>query len=240
LLRTAKGLQVIQNSDGENRLVRMLPRNRSGWPLWRILAQYLTSDKLEQNDWAVTAESLLDIEVTGVHGWRSDVLALCWTRFGEDNDWNPGKLLLSFPDVWLAKEAKRLGSLIPRRESRERQHQTLRYLRFLEWVMEGVKRPGASLVALGRSLGCERDTSPISDLVQRLRKRSQKFAVCRSIVEAAAQEAIGPPVRQGINASVGHGGEISELVGAVHRAFVRGGRLPKNPVVHNGYRVQLS
>jgi hypothetical protein len=157
-------------------------------------------------------------------------LVLCWARFDE-MEWNPSELLLSFPDVWLAAEAKRLGALIPRSRFgvRHRHRQFVRYLRFFDWLMTDVVRPGPRLVALGSSLGCHREPSPIGSLVRRLRKRIREFARYEPVVKAAAEKAIGPPPARGRSplAQMGHGDRVWDLVDTARRLYVRTGLRPR-------------
>ena len=240
LVNTPKGLQVIQKAGEEFSRTHRLPRGQTQKSAWRLLARYLSRNSVKQNDWSIPEEALSEVVVTGIQGWHADVLALCWTRFGNDKEWSPGKLLLSFPDDWLAKEARRLGCLIPKHEARNRHHQTLRELRFLEWVMEGVARPETKLVALSCSLRCERVPFPLGHLVQQLHKRYHQFARYEDIAEATAEEAVGPYSGGGYASGMGRRMEIDELVEAVRRVFVREGQLPKSPFVHHAYSLRLN
>jgi hypothetical protein len=52
-------------------------------------------------EWCLPEDALEEIHVTGCDGWRAELLAVCWCRFGEDRLNNYGRLLLSLTDKQL-------------------------------------------------------------------------------------------------------------------------------------------
>ncbi len=77
---------------------------------WRTAAQVLS----ERGNYESIPEcSLASVTVDGLKGWRADMLALCWTRFGDDQELNYGKDFLSLSDAQLAAFGKEYGSLVP-------------------------------------------------------------------------------------------------------------------------------
>jgi hypothetical protein len=47
------------------------------------------------SEWCLPEDALEEIHVTGCDGWRAELLAVCWCRFGDEKSINYGRLLLS-------------------------------------------------------------------------------------------------------------------------------------------------
>jgi hypothetical protein len=67
----------------------------SGTLAWRKVAHFLAEIEA---DHCVPGEALGHVVITGVNGWRADVLALCWCRFGEDKKLNSSSYLVDLTD----------------------------------------------------------------------------------------------------------------------------------------------
>ena len=66
----------------------------------------------EYGDGSIPEDALPNVTTTGIKGWQADMLALCWTRFGEDQDRDYCPDLLSLSDSDLAALGKEYGSFI--------------------------------------------------------------------------------------------------------------------------------
>ncbi len=75
---------------------------------WRAAAEMLA----EYGDGSIPEDALPNVEVRGVKGWQAEMLALCWTRFGEDQDRDYCPDFLSLSDSDLAALGKEYGSFI--------------------------------------------------------------------------------------------------------------------------------
>ena len=75
---------------------------------WRAAAEMLA----EYGDGSIPEVALPDVTTKGIKGWQADMLALCWTRFGEDQDRDYCPDFLSLSDTDLAPLGKDYGSLV--------------------------------------------------------------------------------------------------------------------------------
>ncbi len=77
---------------------------------WRTAARVLS----ERGNYESIPEcSLAFVTVDGLKGWQADMLALCWCRFGEDQDRDYCPDFLSLSDSDLAALGKEYGSFLP-------------------------------------------------------------------------------------------------------------------------------
>jgi hypothetical protein len=75
----------------------------NGSVLWLRAAQYLS--RIDPN-WCLPGDFLREITVEGIRGWRADVVAFCWCRFGEAKDFNGGRWILGMSERQLAALAR--------------------------------------------------------------------------------------------------------------------------------------
>jgi hypothetical protein len=87
-----------------------------GTPTWRRAALYLA----RRNEiWCLPGHALDDVQIRGCAGWRGELLAVCWCRFGEEKEWNFGRHLASLQDRQLAALWRDYGSVLGFRARRQ-------------------------------------------------------------------------------------------------------------------------
>ena len=80
-----------------------------GTPAWRRAALYLA----RRNElWCLPGNAIDDVQIRGCSGWRGELLAVCWCRFGEEKEWNLGRHLVTLEDRQLAALCRDYGSVL--------------------------------------------------------------------------------------------------------------------------------
>jgi hypothetical protein len=73
------------------------------------MALYLSR---RSSEWSLPADALAEILVKGLDGWRGELLAVCWCRFGEEKELNYGRWLVRLTDRQLKALWRDYGSLV--------------------------------------------------------------------------------------------------------------------------------
>src|SRR5262252_5337275 len=80
-----------------------------GEPAWRRAALYLA----RRNElWCLPGDAIDDVRIRGCPGWRGELLAVCWCRFGEEKEWNFGRHLAHLNDEQLAALWRDYGTVL--------------------------------------------------------------------------------------------------------------------------------
>ena len=212
---------------------------------WRTAARVLS----ERGNYESIPEcSLASVTVDGLKGWQADMLALCWTRFGDDQDRNYGKDFLSLSDAQLAALAKEYGSLVP--SWGEKSKFLVAYEEIIHYCDEEYDEPilvGFKEYSLGQLLDhfkIARGAGMLQRLMEVLiaegERRQGQIELFERDIEAAIDEVLKDvPPPKSRNAAVAIGMKVRPLRDYIHRYLEKFGGVPEGKHQVDGEEVDF-